>query len=128
VNNNEFYDRQDDRALTAEQNPSQPGPEEAVAALAVHRDPSVPDAARSKDPGNDPKPQRGITWARPSELPTVLGAKWAGRGIDLQADLMRRSRRVPITAARAGRRISRSAIARPEPASPTVAASEELGL
>jgi hypothetical protein len=124
VNNNEFYDRDDNRALTSEQNPPQPGPEEAVAALAVHRDPSVPDAA----PSNDPKPQRGIAWVRPSELPTMLGSKWAGRGIDLQADLVRQSRRVPITAARAGRRISRSAIARPEPASPTVAATEELGL
>jgi hypothetical protein len=128
VNNNEFYDRRDDRALTSERNPPQPHPEESVAALAVHRDPSVPDAAPSTDPGNDPKPQRGIAWVRPSELPTMLGTKWAGRGIDLQSDLVRRSRRVPITAARAGRRISRSAIARPEPASPTVAASEELGL
>jgi hypothetical protein len=124
VNNNEFYDRRDDRALTPEQNPPQPRPDEVVAALAVHRDPSVPHAA----PSNDPKPQRGIAWVRPSELPTLLGTKWAGRGIDLQSDLVRRSRRVPITAARAGRRISRSAIAHPEPASPTVAASKELGL
>lgn len=124
MNNHEFYDRHDDRALTREQNPPQPRPEESVAALAVHHDPSVPDAA----PSHDPKPQRGIAWVRPSELPTVLGSKWTGRGIDLQSDLMRRSRRVPITAARVGRRISRSAIARPEPVSPTVAASEELGL
>ena len=124
MNNNEFYDRRDDRALTPEQNPSQPRPEESVAALAVHHDPSVPDAA----PSNDANPQRGIAWVRPSELPTVLGSKWAGRGVDLHSDLMRRSRRVPITAARAGRRISRSAIARPGRASPTVAATEELGL
>ena len=124
MNNNEFYDRHDDRALTSEQNPPQPRPEESVAALAVHRDPSVPDAA----PSNDAKPQRGIAWVRPSEVPTMLGGKWAGRGIDLQADLVRRSRRGPIRAARAGRRISRAAIAHPEPVSPTVAASEELGL
>jgi hypothetical protein len=124
VNNNEFYSRRDDRAVTPEQNPPQPRHEESVAALAVHRDPSVPDAG----PGNDPQPQRGIAWVRPSELPTMLGSKWAGRGIDLQSDLVRRSRRVPIAAARAGRRISRSAIARPEPVCPTVAASEELGL
>jgi hypothetical protein len=128
VNNNDFYDRQDNRALTPEQNPSQPRPEDAVAALAVHRDPSVPDAVPSTDPGNDPTPQRGIAWVRPSELPTMLSSKWGGRGIDLQSDLVRRSRRVPVTAARAGRRISRSAIARPEPASPTVAAREDLGL
>jgi hypothetical protein len=124
VNNNEFYDRHDNRALTPEQNPPQPHPEEAVAALAVHRDPSVPHAA----PSHDPTPQRGIAWVRPSELPTMIGTKWAGRGIDLQSDLVRQSRRVPIRVARAGRRISRSAIARPEPGFPTVAASEELGL
>ena len=123
MNNNEFYDRRDDRAPTPEQDPP-PHPEGSVAALAVHRDPSVPDAAPSTDPGNDPRPQRGIAWVRPSELPTVLGSKWAGRGIDLQSDLVRRCRRVPITAARSGRRISRSGIARPEPAFPT----EELGL
>lgn len=125
MNNNEFYGRLEDRALTPEQSPPQPRPEESVAALAVHRDPSAPEAAA---PSNDPKSQRGIAWVRPSELPTMLGSKWAGRGIDLQSDLVRRSRRAPITAARAGRRISRSAIARPEPASATVAASEELGL
>ena len=124
MNNNEFYDRRDDRALASEQNPPQPHPEESVAALPVHRDPSVPDAA----PTSEPKAERGVAWVRPSELPTMAGSKWAGRGIDLQSDLMRRSRRVPINAARAGRRISRSAIARPEPASPTVAASEELRL
>jgi hypothetical protein len=124
VNNNEFYDRHDDRALTAEQTPPQPHQEEAVAALAVHRDPSVPGAA----PTRATKAERGVVWVRPSEMPTMLGTKWAGRGIDLQSDLVRRSRRVPITAARAGRRISRSTIARPEPASPTVATSEELGL
>jgi hypothetical protein len=128
VNNNEFYDRLDDRALAPEQNPPQARPEESVAALAVHRDPSVPNGTPSTHPGNDPKPQRGIAWVRPSELPTMLGTTWAGRGIDLQSDLVRRSRRVPIRAARAGRRISRSAMARPEAASPTVAASEELGL
>jgi hypothetical protein len=127
VNNNEFYDRRDDRVLTPEQNPSQPRPDEAVAALAVNRDPSVPDAAASTNPGNDPRPQRGIAWVRPSELPTMLGSKWSGRGIDLQSDLVCRSRRVPIRAARAGRRIGLAAIARPESASATVAASEELG-
>ena len=128
MNNNEFYDQRDERALMPEQNPPQPRPEEVVAALAVHRDPSVPDEVPGTDPGNVPKPQRRVAWVRPSELPTMLGAKWAGRGIDLQSDLVRRSRRVPITAARAGRRISRSAVARPEPASRTATASEELGL
>lgn len=124
MNDIEFYDRRDDRALTPEQTVAQPHPEESVANLAVHRDPSVPDGG----PRSDRRPQRGVAWVRPSELPAMLGSTWAGRGIDLQSELVRRSRRVPIRAARAGRRISRSGIARPAPASPMVAASEELGL
>jgi hypothetical protein len=127
VNNNEFYDRRGDRALTPEQNPPQPHPEEPVAAAAVHGYPSVSDTAPSND-ANDPRPQRRVALLRPSELPTMVGSKWAGRGIDLQSELVRRSRRVPITTTRAGRRISRSAIARPEPAAPIMAESEELGL
>jgi hypothetical protein len=125
---NEHYDRRDDRVLASEQSPPHPRPQESVAALSVQRDPSVPDAAPSTDAGNDPRRQRGIAWVRPSDLPTMLGSKWAGRGIDLQSDLVRRSRRVPISAARVSRRVSRSAIARPEPASPTVTGREELRL
>ncbi|MEI2811924.1 MAG: hypothetical protein V9F00_17570 [Nocardioides sp.] len=122
MNNNEFYERRDDRAMPEPPTP-QPQSDEAVSALALHRDPSVPDAATPAEA----KAQRGIAWVRPSELPTLVGSKWVGRGIDLQSELVRRSRRAPGTAARAGRRISRTAIARPEQATPT-ATTEELGL
>jgi hypothetical protein len=123
MNNNEFYDRRDARAMLEQPTP-QPQSDEAVSTLAVHRDPSVPEVATEAEATT----QRGIAWVRPSELPTLVGAKWANRGIDLQAELVRRSRRAPVTAAKAGRRISRNAIARPEPATQTGASTEELGL
>lgn len=123
MNNNEFYDRRDGRVMPEEPTP-QPQPDEAAAALAVHRDPSVAEIAVKPEAQS----QRGIAWVRPTELPTLVAAKWANRGIDLQAELVRRSRRAPVTAAKAGRRISRAAIARPEPPSPTVTTTEELEL
>lgn len=123
MNNNEFYERRDDRAMPAQPTP-QPPADEAVAALAVHGDPSVPQGATQPQA----RAQRGIAWVRPSELPTLVGSKWASRGIDLQSELLRRSRRTPVAAAKAGRRISRTAIARTEPATPTVTTTEELGL
>ncbi|MGD9959029.1 hypothetical protein [Nocardioides sp.] len=123
MNNNDFYDRRDGRAMPDEPTP-QPQPDEAASALAVYRDPSVAEVAVKPEA----QAQRGIAWVRPTELPTLVGAKWANRGIDLQAELVRRSRSAPVTAAKAGRRISRAAIARPEPPSPTVTTTEELGL
>ena len=123
MNNNEFYDRRDVLAVPDQSSP-QPQSNEAVSAFAVHRDPSVPEVAAE----SELKTQRGIAWVRPSELPTLVGATWATRGIDLQSELVRRSRRAPVTAAKAGRRITRTAIARPEPATPTVGSTEELGL
>ena len=93
-------------------------------ALAVHRDPSQPTLAAAAEADRS-KP--GIAWVRPSELPTIVGAPWVRRGIDLQAELTRRARRSPITAtARARGRISRTAIARPEPATPTTTTREDL--
>ena len=119
--NNPFYERRGDRAMPEQPTP-QPRTEEAVAALAVHRDPSIPTPA----PGAEAKsPRPGIGWVRPSELPTLIGSPSIRRGIDLQSELVRRSRRAPLKAARAGRRISRTAIARPEP---TATSIEELGL
>lgn len=119
----EFYERRQDRALP-EQPTTQPEPENGVSALAVHRDPSIP----ATTPPDESSPQRpGVAWVRPTELATLLGSLAARRGIDLQTELVRRSRRAPIRAARAGRRITRTAIARPEPATSTTP-SKELGL
>ena len=122
MNNNHHYERRDDRVVPDHATPL-PQTDQEVSALAHHRDPSV-----STTPGAAPKAERGIAWVRPSELPTLIGSKWAARGIDLQGELLRRSRRAPRRAARAGHKITRSAISRPESATPSVSTTEELGL
>ena len=124
MNTPEPYERRLDRTI--------PGPaptpeaEKTVDALAVHRDPSVPtaDVKRETD-----RSQPSVAWVRPSEMPTLLGSKFVGRGIDLQAELTRRARRTPGAAVyRASRRIPRAAIARPDRARPRITDPEGLGL
>lgn len=64
-----------------------------VSELARHRDPSQKaTTAEQKTAEKDP---RGVTWVRPSELMNQATARAAGRGIDFQAELARRARRVP---------------------------------
>ena len=110
MNTPDAYDRRTDRSL--DDAPKQPEQAAEPSALAVHRDPSQVTPATAADPGRT-KPS--IAWVRPSDLPTAIGAPWARRGIDLQAELSRRARRSPAKAtARVGRRITRTAIARPE--------------
>ena len=123
MKNHELYQRREDRAMPEPPQP-QPQPDQAVDALALHRDPSVVVATEP----TGPTAQRGIAWVRPSELSTLVGSTLANRGIDLQSELVRRSRRAPVTAAKAGRRISRTAIARPGQVTSTVTSTEELGL
>lgn len=123
MNNNDHYERRDDRVVP-DHATHQPQTDQAASALAHHRDPSVPTTPDAPAP----RAERGIAWVRPSELPTLIGSNWAGRGIDLQSELVRQSRRAPAKAARAGHKISRTAIARPESATPTVSTTEELGL
>lgn len=124
MNTPEPYERHLDRTLP--EAPSTPEHDTAFEALTVHRDPSLPGATAQAAPDH---PRPTVAWVRPSELPTLIGAPWTRRGIDLQAELTRRARRTPRTVAtKAGRRISRTAIARPEAASPTATATEELGL
>ena len=65
--------------------------------LARHADPSLP-----QDQQPTPSSKR-VSWVRPTELPNLAGPL-IGRGIDLQAELIRRARRTPKTAARAVRR------------------------
>jgi hypothetical protein len=86
-----------------------PASEEALSQLAHHRDPSLvsaqtPPAATKK----------GIAWVRPTDLATYA-APLVGRGIDLQADLIRRARRTPATTTRA---IHRGLPHSPSPTSP----------
>lgn len=69
--------------------------------LARHKDPSLTDkdvaAAAAK------KKARGVEWVRPSELLASRSARLAGRGIDFQAELSRRTRRLPGQTYRATR-------------------------
>lgn len=125
MNNPDPYERRTDRglheALMRSSQPESAEPSAEHSALAVRRDPShpTPDTAQAEQSQG----RRSIAWVRPSDLPTVTGAPWARRGIDLQADLTRRARRTPAATARAGRRITRTAIARPETTQATTTTS-----
>lgn len=120
MNTDACYERQPDRTIFHPLPTPDASPESL--ALVVHRDPSQPMPGASIDVDRS---RPSVTWVRPSELPTLVGAPWVRRGIDLQAELTRRTRRAPASAtARAGRRISQTAIARAEPATPTVRTAE----
>ena len=121
MNTPDHYNRRTNRNLDeATKQAEQPA---ETSPLAVHGDPSRPKSAITAEPD---RAKPSIAWVRPSDLPTVIGATWARRGIDLQAELTRRARRAPAKAtARAGRRITRTAIARPET---TVANPKREGL
>lgn len=120
----ELYERRLDREGPVPV--STPEPEKAVSALAVHRDPSLPPTAPQ---AAIDRTRPSVAWVRPSEVPGVLGARWVGRGIDLQAELARRARRTPgAAAAQVARRVTRTAIAQPEQAGPTVTTEAGLGL
>lgn len=120
--NTDPYERRLGRELESE--PSAPQtPYAGDSALAVHRDPSL--TAGPTGP-SDQLGRPSVAWVRPSELPTTVGAKFIRRGIDLQSELTRRARRAPRTATRSAQRISRRAIAQPEPTAPTTERGIEL--
>lgn len=78
--------------------PEQPAISEGGAAgsneLARHRDPSLQLAQASQA-----QTQKRVSWVRPTELGSYVGPM-VGRGIDLQAELVRRARRTPTTTTR----------------------------
>ena len=104
MNTPEPYERRLDRPIP----PAAPTPENLRPAeeLAVHGDPSVPKGQSM------PEPERGrpgLVWVRPTELSTMLGARSLRRGIDVEAELARRARRLPGAAVRhASGRITRT--------------------
>ena len=134
MNTPDPYERRTDRGLhEAPYQPDQTTPDYVIeqaaepSALAVHRDPSqsTPGAAATRADRSKPS----IAWVRPTDMPAVIGAPWVRRGIDLQAELTRRARRSPIiVTAHARGRISRTAIARPRPVTPTTTTREGLEL
>lgn len=75
-----------------------------VSALARHRDPSLTKktAEAAKDKAEQKRP--GVEWVRPSELIASRSGRIAGRGIDFEAELARRTRRAPGQVIRAGHR------------------------
>ena len=70
------------------------GAEHAANELARHSDPSL----RLEAPAAE-QAQKRIAWVRPTEMGSYLGPM-VGRGIDLQAELARRTRRTPATTTR----------------------------
>jgi hypothetical protein len=101
VNTHALYQRRLDRALP-EPVPTAV-PDRAPSALALHGDPSLPEPVQPSAGLARPT----ITWVRPSEVSALIGARWAGRGIDLQDELTRRARRAPAAAAtKAARRLT----------------------
>jgi hypothetical protein len=102
------------------QPPEQPAVPDAVAPAASelerYRDPSL----QQKQPARE-QAQKRVAWVRPTEFGSYVGPM-VGRGIDLQAELVRRARRAPTTATRT---IRHSAPSRTTPAAPSL---EGLGL
>lgn len=92
----------------------------------MHGDPSVPTGQSMQEPDRG---RPSVAWVRPSEMTTMLGARSLRRGIDVEAELARRARRLPGAAvAKAARRITRSSIAQPGTTHSTVSGREGLGL
>lgn len=82
--------------------------EAGVSVLAHRKDPSLtrPD---KQGPVEGGKHLPGVEWVRPSDLMTRGGSRVAGRGIDFQAELARRSRRGIVQAGRmTGRGVTRA--------------------
>jgi hypothetical protein len=121
VNTDAHYERHLPEQPAA-QTPPTPPTEAELSALARHGDPSL---THRPEPTHRSSRGRSIAWMRPSELATTITTPIFKRGADVQAELARQVRRAPSSAARAGRRVTRSAIAQPGPTTPT---REGLGL
>ena len=89
--------------------------EAAARQLAYHRAPSLAPAAGTQSPT-----VAGVTWVRPTEMAAYAGPM-VGRGVDLQAELIRRARRSPTTTARALPRLL-------TPSAPAVAGDQSFDL
>jgi len=95
-----------------------PGNESVTSELAHHRDPSLAASGKASTPA-----AKGIAWVRPTDLATYA-APMVGRGVDLQAELIRRARRTPATTTRALQR----GIQRPPSPTPPGKRTEGLSL
>lgn len=77
-------------------------PEPDVSELAVHGDPSRQAAASTSPAARSGRST--VAWVRPTDLFVSLSGRASGRGIDFQAELARRSRRLPSNAVAVSRR------------------------
>lgn len=75
-----------------------------TSALARHKDPSLTGKGTTVAVEEAKKKVPGVEWVRPTELLASRSGRIAGRGIDFQAELSRRARRVPGQTLRAARR------------------------
>ncbi|MFT3799055.1 hypothetical protein [Microbacterium sp.] len=101
-----------DREQAAEPSRAARAEEAEVSALAHHRDPSLAGRGKGANAEGAKKKARGVEWVRPTELVAYRSARVAGRGIDFQAELARRSRRLPGQTVRVSRRGISNASAR----------------
>jgi hypothetical protein len=116
VNTPESYERRTDPSHAQ---PEPPAGASEVAALAVHKDPSL-HAEETASAEASEQPRASIAWVRPTELPTSAGSGRLRHAADAQADVVRRYRRAPLTAASRFRgRVSRSSIVGSDPAART---------
>lgn len=76
---------------------------ETPEAVQVAKVVSRPGSATSQA-GASARRARGVEWVQPTDLIARYGAAVAGRGIDFEVELARRSRRLPDRAVRAGSR------------------------
>lgn len=79
-----------------------------VSELARHGDPSA--AKKKSDAAETRKRRSGVEWVRPSDLLASRMGRAAGQGIDFQAELARRARRIPGQAYRGTRGVARSGV------------------
>lgn len=96
--------RQDDQTAHARTAKHEPESGTAEASeLARHHDPSLTKktGAATEEPAKKARP--GVEWVRPSDLLVSRSGRIAGRGIDFQAELARRARRLPGQTYRATR-------------------------
>lgn len=111
---NTSYQRDAGRTLPDPARPVEttaPGASERPSPLAVHGDPSH---RRVTTPLQTLRSKHGVAWVRPSDLPTMLGSKVIGRGLDLKQELVRRAHRRTRPTAPKGS-VTKTAIASPAP-------------
>lgn len=101
-----------DRSLPDPAPPMTPAAPEQPSPLAVHDDPSH---RRVTSPQLALRSRHGIAWVRPSDLPTMLGSRVIGRGLDLKQELVRRANRPIRPTAAPKARVTRTSIADPAP-------------